>query len=172
MKTLALFVKKLTYSFSAPLFFNQYLSSLIFALITLSSCSYDDEYFSADVTNVSCGADDEYFSADVAEVIGTYTVVDTYTDGQIKNYDITISKGKDGGLEISNFGKIMYVPVKASIKGNAFTIPSQTFKGNNMTIIVSGLGLLNGTTLNFDYTIETGSAQIEHTCVASKNGNS
>ena len=156
MKTLPLFVKKLTLSFSANLLFNQYLTSLIFALITLSSCSNDDEDF----------------SADAAKVIGTYAVVDTYNDGEIKNYDITISKGKDGGLEISNFGKIMYVPVKASIKGNVFTIPAQTFKGNKMTIIVSGLGSLNGNTLNFDYTIETGSDQLEHSCVASKNGNS
>ena len=154
MKTLPLFVKKLTLSFSANLLFNQYLTPFIFALLTLSSCS----------------SDDEDFSADTAKVIGTYAVVDTYNDGEIKNYDITISKGKDGGLEISNFGKIMYVPVKASIKGNAFTIPAQTFKGNKMTIIVSGLGSLNGNTLNFNYTIDSGT-QIEHTCVASKNGN-
>jgi hypothetical protein len=155
MKTLPLFVKKLTLSFSANPFFSQYLTPFIFALITLSSCSNDDEDF----------------SADAAKVIGTYAVVDTYNNGQIKNYDITISKGKDGGLEISNFGKIMYVPVKASIKGNTFTIPAQTFKGNKMTIIVSGLGTLNGSTLNFNYTIDSGT-QIEHTCVASKNGNS
>jgi len=156
MKTLPLVVKKLSRSLTANLIFSQNFTPFIFALITLSSCS----------------SDDENFSADVAKVIGVYTVVDTYSDDQIKNYEITISKGKDGGLEISNFGKIMYVPVKASIKGNAFTIPSQTFKGNKMTIVVSGLGLLNGNTLNFDYTIDTGGVQIEHTCVANKNGNS
>jgi len=156
MKTLPLFVKKLTLSFSASPFFSQYFTPFIFAFITLSSCS----------------SDDEDFSADAAKVIGTYTVVDTYNDDQIKNYDITISKGKDGGLEISNFGKIMYVPVKASIKGNAFTIPAQTFKGSKITIVVSGLGSLNGNTLNFDYIIETGGDKLEHSCVASKNGNS
>jgi hypothetical protein len=155
MKTLPLFIKKLIPVASINLFFNPCLMPLILALITLSSCSNDD-----DDVNV-----------DVAKAIGTYTVVDTYLDDQIKNYEITISKGKDGGLEISNFGKIMYVPVKASIKGNVFTIPSQTFKSTNMTIIISGLGSADGNSLDFDYTIETGGDPLEHSCVASKKVN-
>jgi hypothetical protein len=155
MKTLPLHIKKSIDALSVTLLFNQYLLPFIFALITLSSCSNDDE----DV------------SADIAKTIGTYTVVDTYSGDQIKNYEITISKGKDGGLEISNFGKIMYVPVKASVKGNVFTIPSQTFKSTNMTIVISGLGSTNGNTLSFDYTIETGGDQLEHSCVANKKGN-
>ncbi len=103
------------------------------------------------------------------KLVGNYSVVDTDENGDVENYSINITNGKDGGLEISNFGDIMYVPVKASIKGNSFTVPSQTFKGKSMTIVVAGTGTLNGNTLNFDYTIETGDHLLEHSCVASKN---
>ena len=64
----------------------------------------------------------------------------------------------------------MYVPVKANIKGNSFTIPSQTFKGKSMTIVVSGQGTLSGDKLSFDYVIETDDDYLlEHSCVATKN---
>ncbi|HYI78175.1 MAG TPA: hypothetical protein VEW65_11200, partial [Chryseolinea sp.] len=76
----------------------------------------------------------------------------------------------NGDLEISNFGDIMYVPVKTSIKGNAVTVPAQTFNGKSMTIVIEGSGTLNGNTLNLDYTIETGDDYLlEHSCVATKN---
>ena len=81
--------------------------------------------------------DDEDFSADIAKVVGTYTVVDTDEDDDVENYTVTISKSGNG-VEISNFGDIMYVPVKATIRGNTFTIPSQTFKGKTMTIVIYG----------------------------------
>ena len=38
-----------------------------------------------------------------------------------------------------------------------------------MTIVVAGSGTLNGNTLNFDYTIETGNHVLEYSCVATKN---
>jgi hypothetical protein len=64
----------------------------------------------------------------------------------------------------------MYVPVKAMVKGNAFTVPAQTFKGKSMTIIISGSGNVSGDQITFDYIIDTGDDQLlEHSCVASKS---
>ncbi len=99
---------------------------------------------------------------------------DTDEYDETEAYTISISKASKGGsnLEISNFGDIMYVPVKANIKGNNLTIPSQTFKGKTMTIVISGQGTLSGDQLTFDYVIETDDDYIlEHSCVATKNTN-
>jgi len=116
----------------------------------------------------SCDKDEEDFSADIAKVVGTYTVTDTDEDNDIENYSVTITKSGNG-VQISNFGDIMYTPVKATIKGNAFNIPSQTFKGKTMTIIIYGSGSLNGNKLSFDYTIQTDDDYyLEHTCEATK----
>lgn len=153
MKTITLLTAILR-SNTSSILFRSYITPLIFAIITLTSCSKDD---------------DDLSGADIAKLVGTYSVTDTDENGDIENYSISVSKSKDGGVEISNFGDIMYVPVKGSINGNMFTIPSQTFKGKSMTIIISGHGTLNGDKLNFDYVIETGSYLLEHSCVANKN---
>jgi hypothetical protein len=156
MKNTMSFFRTLTLSNSAHTIFRSYVTSFVFALITLTSCSDDDN----EIDN----------SADVAKLVGSYTVVDTDEDGEVENYSINITKEKDGGVEISNFGDIMYVPVKATILGNKFNVPAQTFKGKSMTIVISGNGTLNGNTLNFDYTIETDDDYVlEHSCVASKS---
>lgn len=125
------------------------------ALIFLASCNNDDENGSG---------------ADVQKVIGNYSVEDTDEWEETETYTISITKGKNGSnLEISNFGDIMYVPVKANIKGNSLTIPAQTFKGKSMTIVISGKGMLNNNKLNFDYVIETDDDYVlEHSCVATK----
>lgn len=117
----------------------------------------------------SCNNDDEPdFTADIAKVVGTYNVTDTDEDNEVENYTVTISKSGNG-VEISNFGDIMYVPVKATIQGNTFTIPSQTFKGKSMTIVIYGQGTLNGNKLTFDYTIKTDDDYfLEHSCDATK----
>ena len=116
----------------------------------------------------SCDKDEEDFSADIAKVVGTYTVTDTDEDNEIENYSVTITKSGNG-VQISNFGDIMYTPVKATIKGNTFNIPSQTFKGKSMTIIIYGSGTLNGDKLSFDYTIQTDDDfYLEHSCEATK----
>ena len=116
----------------------------------------------------SCDNDDEDFSADIARVVGTYNVTDTDEDNEVENYFVTITKAGNG-VEISNFGDIMYVPVKATIKGNSFTIPSQTFQGKTMTIEIFGSGTLNGSKLTFDYTIKTDADYLlEHSCDATK----
>lgn len=154
MKTLIITLKSLFTSTSAQILFRTYITPILFALVTLTSCSKDDEDF----------------SADVAKIVGTYTVTDTDEDGDTETYTITISDSKDGGVEISNFGDIMYVPVKGTIKGNSFRVPAQTFNGKSMTIIITGHGTLNGSQLTFDYTIETDDDYLlEHSCVANKN---
>jgi major membrane immunogen (membrane-anchored lipoprotein) len=154
MKNISLITNKVLTSSALSIVFRNYATPFVFALLTLAGCGKDD---------------DENFDADIAMLVGTYSVVDTDEDDEIKNYDITITKA-DGGVEISNFGKIMYVPVKATIHGNAFHIPSQTFKGKSMTIVISGQGTLDGTKLNFDYVIDTaGGYVLEHVCVATKS---
>ncbi len=116
----------------------------------------------------SCNEDDEDFSADIEKVVGTYNVVDTDEDDEVENYSVTTTKSGNG-VEITNFGDIMYVPVKATIRGNIFTIPSQTFKGKTITITIYGQGTLTGNNLTFEYTIETDDDfLLEHTCNATK----
>jgi hypothetical protein len=116
----------------------------------------------------SCSKDDYDNSADIARVVGTYSVTDTDEDNEIENYSVTITKA-GSGVQISNFGDIMYVPVKALIKGNTFNIPSQTFQGKSMTIEIYGSGTLNGNKLTFDYTIKTDDDYVlEHSCDATK----
>ena len=153
MNTITFHLKNVVSSISAHTLFRNYITVLMFAIVSLTSCSDDDD-----------GP-----NPDLAKAVGSYSVVDTDEDGDVENYSINITKSKDGGLEISNFGDIMYVPVKASMKGNSFNVPAQTFKGKSMTIVVAGTGTLNGNTLNFDYTIKTGDNLLEHSCVASKN---
>lgn len=125
------------------------------ALLLLASCSNDDDNESA---------------ANVQQVVGTYSVEDTDESDETESYTISIAKGKNGSnLEINNFGDIMYVPIKANLKGNSLTIPSQTFKGQTMTIVISGQGTFNNNELTFDYVIETDDDYfLEHSCVATK----
>jgi len=102
---------------------------------------------------------------------GTYTVADTDDYDEVENYEATITKSKDGGanVEIGNFGDFMYVPVKASVKGNTFDIPHQSFKGKTMTIALSGSGTVNGSSITFKYTLETDDDYtFEHNCATTK----
>ena len=116
----------------------------------------------------SCSDDEQDFSADIAKVVGTYSVVDTDEDDEVENYLVTMAK-VGNGVEISNFGDIMYVPVKATVKGNILNIPSQTFKGKTMTIKIYGQGTITGNTIKFGYTIETDDDYLlEHSCDASR----
>lgn len=154
MKTIMPILKTLSTSTAAHIIFRTYFTPLVFALITLSSCSKDD---------------DDNVNPDIAKIVGTYSVSDTDESGDVENYSISITQSKDGGIEVSNFGDIMNVPVKATINGNNFNVPAQTFKGKSMTIIVTAHGTLSGNQLTFDYTIETDDDYLlEHSCVASK----
>jgi hypothetical protein len=128
------------------------------AILLLAACSNEDENGSG---------------ADVQRIVGNYSVEDTNEYDETETYSISIAKsGKGGNIEISNFGDFMYVPVKADIKGNVVTIPSQTFKGKTMTIEISGQGTINGDQLSFDYVIETDDDYfLEHSCIATKSPN-
>ena len=154
MKTIISAISAICTSPSANIFLRTFMMPILFSLITLTSCDKDDEDF----------------SADVAKIVGTYTVADSFEDNDVENYSITISDAKDGGVQISNFGDIMYVPVKATIRGNIFNVPAQTFEGKSMTIVITGNGTLSGDQLRFDYIIDTGDDELlEHSCIASKN---
>jgi hypothetical protein len=115
----------------------------------------------------------KFFSNNLLLLLVSMTFVlgscnDDDEDFSVENYSVTITKSGNGVM-ISNFGDIMYVPVNATIKGNVFTIPSQTFKGKTMTIVIYGQGILNGDHLTFDYTIDTDDDfLLEHTCSATK----
>jgi hypothetical protein len=127
--------------------------------------------FSAVLFLTACSKDDEGPNPSIEEVIGSYSVEDTDESDEMESYLISVNKASKGGsdLEITNFGDIMYVPVKANIKGNKLTIPAQTFKGKTMTIVISGSGTMMGNKLEFDYVIETDDDYaLEHTCVATK----
>jgi F0F1-type ATP synthase beta subunit len=154
MKTIISAISAICTSPSVNILLRTFMMPILFALITLTSCDKDDEDF----------------SADVAKIVGTYTVADSFEDNDVENYSITISDAKDGGVQISNFGDIMYVPVKATIRGNIFNVPAQTFEGKSMTIVITGNGTLSGDQLRFDYIIDTGDDELlEHSCIASKN---
>ncbi|HTE33610.1 MAG TPA: hypothetical protein VK666_24680 [Chryseolinea sp.] len=118
----------------------------------------------------SCGSDDEPTEPDTRpQFVGEYAVeeVNPTTSAEYA-YDITIVNGANGDLEISNFGDVFNVPVKATVKGTALTIKSQTFNGSGgHTATVSGSGTLSGNTLTFTYTV-TGSADYSGNCIATK----
>ena len=125
---------------------------------------------SAVILLTGCSKDDEGPNASIDQIVGTYNVEDTDESDDIESYVISINKASKGSdLEITNFGDIMYVPIKANIKGSKLTIPAQTFKGKTMTIVISGSGTLTGSKLEFDYVVETDDDYVlEHTCVAIK----
>jgi nitrogen fixation protein FixH len=119
----------------------------------------------ASVFMAACSDDDDKFGADVEKAVGTYQVEDTADWGDVKTYTISI--------KITNFGNIMYVPIKGVVSGNQFRIPAQTFSEKKMTITISGEGEFEADgTLEFDYVIDVDNGSLlEHTCVAVKQTN-
>jgi hypothetical protein len=121
-------------------------------------------------TLASCSDDDEAKPDTRSMFIGTYAVEDVSgSNGYTYEYDVTISNGSDGNLDLSNFADIFNIPVKASVDGNNLTIKSQSFTNpsSGNTIQVSGSGTLSGNVLNFTYTT-TGYINYTGTCKASK----
>lgn len=136
---------------------NTIVALLLSAVTVLSACSDDD---------------DKDLGADVNQIVGSYSVVDTDEWDEVENYSIAISKASAGGgnIEISNFADIMYVPVKATIKGGSFSIPAQTFVGKTVTITVSGSGTFLNGVIDFDYVIDSGDGYVmEYSAVATKS---
>jgi hypothetical protein len=134
--------------------------------------SYGALLLSVAILFTGCSKDNENdINADAQKIVGSYAVEDTDEWDEVENYSISIDRSNQGGsnIEISNFGDIMYVPVKAVFKGNTLNIPSQTFTGKTVTITISGQGTLSGNNLDFDYVIETDdNYQFEHSCIAVK----
>lgn len=154
MKKIAFTFKNLAISSTSNPLLRTYITPLIFTLITLSSCSKDD-----DVSPVSPAA------------LGGYSVEETNEYDVIENYTINLTQSNLGGvnIEISNFGDFMYVPVKGTLDENKLTIPTQTFTAGNQTIKITGQGTLTGNKLNFTYSREFGSKTYEYSCAATKN---
>jgi len=121
-------------------------------------------------TLASCSDDDDAKPDTRSQFLGTYAVEDVSgSSGYTYEYDVTISNGVDGYLNISNFADMFNVPVKASADGNKITIKSQSFTNpsSGKTIQVSGSGTLSGNVLNFTYTT-TGYLNYTGTCKANK----
>ena len=121
-------------------------------------------------TLASCSDDDDAKPDTRSQFLGTYAVEDVSgSSGYTYEYDVTISNGADGYLNISNFADMFNIPVKASVDGNKITIKSQTFTNpsSGKTIQVSGSGTLSGNVLNFTYTT-TGYLNYTGTCKANK----
>ena len=149
------------------------MEKLFFSIRKLSLQSNLIFTFCAVLVLTSCSKDDDAINADVQKISGTFDVEETDEFDDVETYTVTIVQSKNGGanIEINNFGDFMYVPVKATIKGSAFTIPPQTFVGKTVTIIISGSGTFNGTNLIFNYSLDTGDDIIlENSCVATKQG--
>jgi len=99
-------------------------------------------------------SDDDVVNPDTRQqFVGSYYVEDISASTGIEyNYNIDISLGSNGEVEMSNFGGIVNVPVKAKVDGKTLTVTSQTFTNpNGSSITVSGSGTLIGKTLNFTY---------------------
>ncbi len=128
---------------------------MIGVVLSLSSCSKDDEEVKPDTR---------------PQFIGTYAVEDvSNSSGHVYEYDVTISNGTDGDLNLSNFADMFNVPVKATVDGNKITIKQQSFTNpsSGNTIKVWGNGTLTGDKLNFTYTTE-GFLDYSGTCTATK----
>lgn len=116
----------------------------------------------------SC-SDDEKGPDTRAQFVGTYNVEDVSgSTGYIYYYDVTVTNGAGGELEISNFADMFNVPVKATVNGNSLTIKSQTFTNpSGKTIEVSGTGSLSNNILSFTYTT-VGYLNYSGTCKANR----
>ncbi len=129
---------------------------VVFIVITLvfSRCSQDEEVKGPDTRSL---------------FIGSYAVEDvSASSGYVYNYDLTISNGSDGELNISNFADLFNVPVKATVNGSKLTIKSQSFTNpSGKQIQVSGSGTITSDVLNFTYTT-TGYLDYTGTCTANK----
>lgn len=119
----------------------------------------------------SCSDDEKATEPDTRQqFVGNYSVEDiSASSGYKYEYSVNITMGSKGGLEISNFGDVMNVPVKATAKGNQIVIESQTFKNpSGKTITVMGSGTIANDVLTFNYSI-TGYRDYQGACKAERN---
>jgi hypothetical protein len=117
----------------------------------------------------SCSDDDVKGPDTRAQFVGTYNVEDiSQSSGYVYNYDVTVSEGSGNEIKFSNFADLFNVPVKATVSGNTFTVPTQSFTNpSGKTIKVFGSGSLQAGKLTFSYTTE-GYLDYTGECTASK----
>lgn len=119
----------------------------------------------------SCSDDDEIKGPDTrAQFVGTYSVEDiSQSSGYVYNYNVTVSEGSGNEIKFSNFADLFNVPIKATVSGNTFNVPMQSFTNpSGKTIKVSGSGSIQGGVLTFTYTTE-GYLDYTGACTATKN---
>jgi hypothetical protein len=119
----------------------------------------------------ACSDDDEIKGPDTrAQFVGTYNVEDiSQSSGYVYEYTVTVSEGSGNEIKFSNFADLFNVPVKATVSGNTFNVPMQSFTNpSGKTIKVSGSGSIQGGVLTFNYTTE-GYLDYTGACTATKN---
>ena len=118
----------------------------------------------------SCNDDDEAQGPDTrAQFVGTYDVEDiSESSGYVYNYEVTVTAGSGNEIKFSNFADLFNIPIKATVKGNSFNIPSQSFTNpSGKSIKVYGSGNIQNGVLHFDYTTE-GYLDYTGACTANK----
>jgi len=118
----------------------------------------------------SCSDDDVKSPDTSGQFVGTYTVEDiSGSSGYVYEYDVTVSKGGANELKFSNFADMFNTPIKATVHGNLFDIPRQSFTNpsSGHTIEVYGSGSIANGILKFSYTTE-GYLDYTGTCTANK----
>ena len=121
------------------------------------------------IVMASCSDDDVKGPDTRGQFVGTYTVEDiSQSSGYVYEYDVTVSTGEGNYVHFSNFADIFNVPIKATVNGNSFDIPTQSFTNpSGKTIKVYGSGSLQNGKLVFSYTTE-GYLDYTGACTASK----
>ena len=127
---------------------------VVFSLTLFSGCSDDDNGGSkGDVR-------DSYVGTYSARYSFVYQGVQIFDD-----YILTVTKSQtdENTIIMSNISDYNYVAARATVQGNSFSIPQQTF----IALGISGSGMLNGNTLTFStsetHTDYVGAINVSHT---------
>ena len=130
---------------------------IILALLTmvLASCSDDDEVKGPDTRG---------------QFVGTYSVEDiSQSSGYVYEYDVEVTTGEGNYIKFSNFADMFNIPIKATVNGNSFDIPTQSFTNpSGKSIKVYGSGSIQNGKLTFSYTTE-GYLDYTGDCTATKS---
>ena len=120
---------------------------------------------------VSCSDDEKAATPDTRQqFVGTYSVEDiSQSSGYVYNYDVTVTTGEGNYIRFSNFADMFNIPIKATVSGNSFDIPAQSFTNpSGKSIKVYGSGTFQNGKLTFSYTTE-GYLDYTGACTAVKN---
>jgi len=117
----------------------------------------------------SCSDDDVKAPDTRGQFVGSYEVEDiSQSSGYVYNYNVTVKSGSGNEILFSNFADMFNIPIKATVTGNSFTIPNQTFTNpSGKSIKVYGSGSIQGGVLTFTYTTE-GYLDYTGSCTANK----